>query len=68
MTPATVEGVLRVLRGTSRKGRINILSIPQEALQAVGVTSTEDLSLVVGDGELILRPSKVKRLNGGTSR
>ena len=57
MTPETVQGVLRVLRG-SRERRTANLSIPVAALEALGVASVDELELLVGDGELTLRPRR----------
>lgn len=60
MTRENVELALNALRRVSRAQRASrqVVHVPAEALAAVGVSSTDELQLVVREGELVLRPRR----------
>jgi len=60
MTAKNVAIALHALRRESaaRRRAERSLEIPAEALAAVGVAAADELEVIVGDGELVLRPKR----------
>jgi len=58
MNPENIRIAVHALRRVSRAQRASqqIVHVPKEALAAVGVASTDELEVVVRDGEIVLRP------------
>lgn len=59
MTPENIQLAHRALRrlAQARRRQADITCIHVLALEAIGASSAEDLEVVVGDGEIILRLS-----------
>jgi len=60
MNSRNVAIAVHALRRVSRAQRASqeLVRVPEEALAAVGVASTDELKVVVRDGELVLRPKR----------
>lgn len=60
MTETNIKIAVHALRRVSRAQRASqqVVHVPKEALAAVGVASTDELEVVVRDGELVLRPKR----------
>lgn len=60
MNSRNVAIAAHALRRASRAHRASqqVVYVPEEALAAVGVASTDELEVVVRDGELVLRPKR----------
>lgn len=58
MSKKNIAIALHALRRISRAQRANqqVVHVPEAALAAVGVSSTDDLDVVVRDSELVLKP------------
>lgn len=58
MTEENIMIAVHALRRVSRAKRASqqVVHVPKEALAAVGVASTDELEVVVRDGELVLKP------------
>lgn len=60
MAEENIKIAVHALRRVSRAQRASqqVVHVPKEALAAVGVASTDELEVVVRDGELVLRPKR----------
>jgi len=60
MNTENVKIAVHALRRISRAQRASqqVVHVPKEALAAVGVASTDELEVVVRDGEIALRPKR----------
>jgi len=60
MTEENIKITVHALRRISRAQRASqqVVHVPKEALAAVSVATTDELEVVVRDGELVLRPKR----------
>jgi len=58
MNAENIRIAVHALRRVSRAQRASqqVVHVPKEALAAVGVASTDELEVVVRDGDIVLRP------------
>ncbi len=60
MSTQNIQIAVHALRRVSRAQRANqqVVHVPEEALAAVGVASTDELEVAMREGEIVLRPKR----------